>query len=75
MTPRRLARLLLVLLLAGGIAWALTYRESLDSAALVAQVRSYGLWAPMAFVAVFALATVLFLPGSVFALGAIVKSW
>ncbi len=68
MTPRRLARLLLVLLLAGGMAWALTYRESLDPAALVAQVRSYGLWAPMAFIAVFALATVLFLPGSVFAL-------
>lgn len=68
MKRRGFTRLALLLVLAGAIGSALAYWENLAPAALEAQVRSYGLWAPAAFVAVYTLATVLFLPGSVFAL-------
>ncbi len=68
MKPRRLARLALLVLLAGAIAWALAYREALDPAALEAELRGYGVWAPAVFVALYVLGTVLFLPGAVFAL-------
>jgi uncharacterized membrane protein YdjX (TVP38/TMEM64 family)/rhodanese-related sulfurtransferase len=63
-----LPRLILVLGLAGAIAWAFLNREQLDTASLQTQIQSLGFWAPLGFIALFALATVLFLPGAMFGL-------
>ncbi|MGB8145427.1 MAG: VTT domain-containing protein, partial [Chromatiaceae bacterium] len=62
------ARLLLALALAAGIALALIYREHLDAAALTDWVAAAGAAGPLVFLAVYALATVLFLPGSLLTL-------
>jgi uncharacterized membrane protein YdjX (TVP38/TMEM64 family) len=63
-----LPRLLLALVLAAGIVLALVYREHLDAAALTAWVASAGAAGPLVFMAVYAVATVLFLPGSLLTL-------
>jgi uncharacterized membrane protein YdjX (TVP38/TMEM64 family) len=55
-------------LLAAAVAWALWHRADFDAAALEARIRSFGPWAPAVFVAAYALATVLFAPGSVLSL-------
>jgi uncharacterized membrane protein YdjX (TVP38/TMEM64 family) len=65
---KALSRILLALALAAGIALALTYREHLDATALTAWVASAGAAGPLVFMAVYALATVLFLPGSLLTL-------
>jgi uncharacterized membrane protein YdjX (TVP38/TMEM64 family) len=62
------SRLLLALALAGGIAWALVHRAQLNPADLQQQIQTLGPWAPLAFIALFALVTVLFLPGAIFGL-------
>ena len=64
----RLARLAVFVALAGAVAWALGHWQGFDPAALEGQVRSYGPLAPAVFMVAYATATVLFLPGSVFAL-------
>ena len=61
-------RLLLALALAAGIALALTYRGQLDAEAVQGWVDSAGAAGPLVFMAVYALATVLFLPGSLLTL-------
>ena len=63
-----LSRLALALALAGGIAWALVHRDQLNPAELQQKIQTLGPWAPLAFIALFALATVLFLPGAIFGL-------
>lgn len=69
MTARRaLPRLLLALLLAAAIGWVVLNRDSLDAAMLEARLAALGLWAPLAFAALYALGTVLFAPGALFAL-------
>ena len=65
---KTLSRILLVLALAAGVILALIYREHLDAAALTDWVASAGAAGPLVFMAVYALATVLFLPGSVLTL-------
>ncbi len=62
------ARLLLALALAAGIALALAYRGRLDVAALTGWVASAGAAGPLVFMVIYALATVLFLPGSLLTL-------
>lgn len=56
-------RIVLVVVLAGAIGWTLGHREALDGAALEAWVAGLGPWGPLAFVALYAAATVLFAPG------------
>ena len=63
-----LPRLILVLSLAGAIAWAFVNRDRLDPGSLQVQIQSLGFWAPVGFIALFALATLLFLPGAIFGL-------
>ena len=63
-----LLRLLLFIILAAGIAVAVIYREQFDVAALERLVESAGLAGPLLFMAIYAVATVLFLPGSVLTL-------
>jgi uncharacterized membrane protein YdjX (TVP38/TMEM64 family) len=65
---KHLSRLLLALALAAGIAAAVVYRDHLDTAALTAWVASAGAAGPLVFMGVYAVATVLFLPGSVLTL-------
>ena len=56
--------LALALALAAGIALALLYREHLDTAAVTAWIAAAGLAGPLVFMAIYAVATVFFLPGS-----------
>jgi uncharacterized membrane protein YdjX (TVP38/TMEM64 family)/rhodanese-related sulfurtransferase len=64
----RLARLTLFALLAGTIVLAIVYRDRFDAAALQAWVQDAGAWAPLLFMLIYAVAAVLFLPGSVLTL-------
>jgi uncharacterized membrane protein YdjX (TVP38/TMEM64 family)/rhodanese-related sulfurtransferase len=64
----KLLRIALAALLLGGIALAIIYREHLSAAALEQWVSGFGLAGPLVFMAVYALGTVLFLPGSVLTL-------
>lgn len=61
-------RILLLALLAAGIALAVIYRDRFDVAALEAWIGEAGAVAPLAFMALYAIAAVLFLPGSVMTL-------
>jgi uncharacterized membrane protein YdjX (TVP38/TMEM64 family)/rhodanese-related sulfurtransferase len=63
-----LPRIGLAVLLAAAVGWALLAREGFDPAALEAQLRALGGWAQLGFIASFALATVLFVPGALFGL-------
>lgn len=63
-----LLRLSLALLLAAAVALAFVYRDRLNIAALDILIRDAGFMGPLLFMSVYALATVLFLPGSVLTL-------
>ncbi|MDX5332863.1 MAG: VTT domain-containing protein [Gammaproteobacteria bacterium] len=65
---KQLTRIALVLVLVAGITLAIVYRDAFDAAALEAWVDNAGAAGPVAFVLIYALATVLFLPGSVLTL-------
>jgi uncharacterized membrane protein YdjX (TVP38/TMEM64 family) len=65
MNTGRLMRGLLALALAAGLALALLYRDRFDAAALEAWIKEAGIAAPLLFMLIYALAAVLFLPGSV----------
>ena len=69
MNMRRLSpRLALALLLAATAIWAGLHRGEISLAALDTRLGALGPWAPVAYVAVYALATVAFVPGAVFGL-------
>ncbi len=63
-----LPRLAIALVLATAIAWAVINRYTLDAAAIEAWLREVGPLAPALFVAIWVLATLLFLPGAVLGL-------
>jgi uncharacterized membrane protein YdjX (TVP38/TMEM64 family) len=71
------SRQLALLALGGAVAVALLYREQLDPAAVQAWVASAGPAGSLTFILVYALAAVLFLPGSVLTLagGALFGPW
>jgi uncharacterized membrane protein YdjX (TVP38/TMEM64 family) len=58
------------LLLAGALALAAANRDALDAGSLQRWIAEAGAWAPLAFIAGYAVATVLFLPGSLLTLAA-----
>ena len=64
----RFIRIGLLLMLVAGIAVAVVYRDRFDIAALERWIQEAGIWAPLLFMAVYAVAAVLFLPGSVLTL-------
>lgn len=64
----RLVRGLVLLGLAAGIAVAIVYRDQFDVDALEVWIKDAGVLAPVVFMLIYALATVLFLPGSVLTL-------
>jgi len=68
MKPGNAARLALALALAAGLLLAFANREGLSGDALSHWLTGAGAWAPLAFIAFYAAATVLFLPGLVLTL-------
>ena len=68
MSNSRLVRIFLFLVLMVSIALAIVYRDRFDAAALQAWINDAGVLAPLVFMLIYALATVLFLPGSVMTL-------
>jgi len=67
MTARAVAaRVLLGLAIAGAVLWLALDRDLVDPMQVERAIRDLGLWAPLAHVALFALATVLFVPGAIF---------
>jgi uncharacterized membrane protein YdjX (TVP38/TMEM64 family)/rhodanese-related sulfurtransferase len=65
---RLLPRLALLLLLAAAAVWAALHRDQFNLATLDAWLGSLGLWAPVGYVALYALATVAFVPGAILTL-------
>jgi len=65
---RLLPRLSLALLLGAAVAWAGFHRGEISFAALDAHLAALGPWAPVGYVAIYALATVAFVPGALFGL-------
>lgn len=65
---KRLLQSLLLLLVVGGIVVMVMYRDRLDAEALQAWVASFGSAGPLVFMALYAVGTVLFLPGAVITL-------
>lgn len=70
MFTRLFPRLLLLSVLAGAIVWAILNRDRFDPATLDAWLSESGIWAPVIFVMLYAAGTIIFLPGSLFALTA-----
>ena len=69
MTSRSIyPRLLVGLAIVAGALWVALNRNQLDPAAIEGAIRNLQLWGPVAFVALFALGTVLFMPGTLFGL-------
>ncbi|MDP6805876.1 MAG: TVP38/TMEM64 family protein [Rhodospirillales bacterium] len=66
--PAAFARIALGLGLAAAIVWAVVARESFDADAIEAWLQGLGLWAPAAFVSLWALWAVVFLPGALLGL-------
>ena len=69
MTRRALlSRLVFGLAIAGAAIWLALNRDRFDPALIESSIRDLGLWAPLGFVALFALGTLLFVPGAIFGL-------
>ena len=68
MINNRLMRIILFLGLLAAVTLAIIYRDQFDAAALEVWIQDAGPVAPLLFILIYALATVLFLPGSVLTL-------
>lgn len=64
----KLLRILLFIALLAGVALAVLYRDRFDAQALATWIKDAGPAAPLLFMLIYAVATVLFLPGSVITL-------
>ena len=65
---RYLPRIALLILLCAAALLAYTHRDALDAKGITQAVQSVGAFAPLAFMAIYAVATVAFVPGSVLTL-------
>lgn len=65
---RFIPRALLLVVIVGAVIWAAVYREQFDATSLDRWLTDFGVWAPIVHVLLFAIGTVAFLPGSLFAL-------
>lgn len=68
MRAPKLARFALLLALAVGVGLAAAYRGRLDTATLAAWLETAGIAAPLVFMGIYALAPVVFMPGSILTL-------
>ena len=57
--------LALVLLLVAGVGWMLTHRDMLKLESIEPALRTLGIWAPIGFILIYAIATVLFFSGAI----------
>ncbi len=64
----KVLRIGILLILVAAIALAVFYRDRFDVEALEVWIENAGIWAPLLFMLVYAVAAVLFLPGSVLTL-------
>ncbi len=64
----KIMRIVLLVLVAAGIALAIAYRDQLDAAAMQAWLEQAGAAAPLIFMLLYILGTVLFFPGSILTL-------
>jgi uncharacterized membrane protein YdjX (TVP38/TMEM64 family) len=67
-TRARWQRLLFVIALGAAAVWVVMHRGELDAQALTRAIDRAGPWAPLAFTALYAMATVAFAPGSLLTL-------
>lgn len=65
---RLIPRVLLLAVIAGAVLWATLHRDQFDAISLDRWLTDLGFWAPVVYVLLFAIGTVVFLPGSLFAL-------
>ena len=65
---RLIPRVLLLAAIASAVLWAAFHRDQFAVASLDRWLASLGLWAPIVYVLLFAIGTIVFLPGSLFAL-------
>ena len=65
MKLHRLMRPVLLVAVAGGIAWLALHRNILQSVALQQELMRFGPWSPILFVLIYSLAAVLFVPASI----------
>jgi uncharacterized membrane protein YdjX (TVP38/TMEM64 family) len=63
-----LIHLILAALLAGGIVWMLMHRDMVNLEAIGPALSALGIWAPVSFVLIYAVATVLFFSGAILSL-------
>ncbi len=69
MNPKRFVpRLLVLTVIAVALIWVTLHRDQFDAASLDRWLADLGIWAPIAYVFLFALGTIVFLPGSLFGL-------
>lgn len=66
--PTIMPRAGLALVLLGAIAWVIVNRQQFEGAAIVQRLADLGGWAPVAFISLYTIATILFLPGSILGL-------
>src|SRR4030067_2715335 len=65
MKVTNIIRIVVFVFLIAGIATAITYRKQLNVTALESWLADAGIMAPLLFMGIYAISTVLFLPGSV----------
>lgn len=68
MTRGTLVRLGCAVLIVAAAAWVLMHRELFDVGALEPAIRELGVWAPVSFVLIYAIGTVLFFSGAILSL-------
>lgn len=68
MSVQKTVKIALLLLLGAAIIWGIMHRDQFSVEQLRQQFESLGVWAPLAYILLYVLATVLFLPGSVLTL-------
>lgn len=66
--PRTMPRIGLAIVLVAAIAWAIASRDRFDIGAIESGIRGMGAWAPLGYMGLYIVATVLFLPGSILGL-------
>lgn len=65
---RLIPRALLLIVIAVAVLWAAFHRDQFDADFVDQWLAGFGLWAPVIYVLLFAIGTIVFLPGSLFAL-------
>ncbi len=60
-----LARGALLLLLAAGVGWMLMHGDLLELGSIEPALHAFGIWAPIGFILIYAIATVVFFSGAI----------